>query len=220
VLEEEEALRELARFVREGGVVVFPTESSYALGADPASPAGVAAVFRMKKRSVGKPLPVVAASIEAFEELGIEGAADGFSGLEAAWPGALTIVVPCREALPASCGRKELAVRIPGHLPLRRLLARIGVALTATSANLAGSRPLLELQRLDELVGDERVVVIDGGRLEGGAPSTLVRLEGNSATVLRHGAIDLETLRGLAPSLCFEDDFSADAVGIPVEESD
>ncbi len=213
-LEEDRALGTLARFVRGGGVVVFPTESSYALGADPESPAGVAAVFRMKKRSAGKPLPVVAASLEAFEKLGIEGAAAGFSGLEEAWPGALTVVVPCREGLAASCGRKELAVRIPGHLRLRRLLARTGVALTATSANLAGSEPLLELERLDELVGDERVVVIDEGRLEGGPPSTLVRLDGKSVTVLRHGAIPLETLRRIAPSLCFRNGFSAGAVEI------
>ena len=91
-LEGAEASSDLARFVREGGVVVYPTESSYALGADPASPSGVGAVFRMKRRAIGKPLPVVAASVEALEELGIEDAAAGFSGLEAAWPGALTVV--------------------------------------------------------------------------------------------------------------------------------
>lgn len=218
-LEGGQELRELAGFVREGGVVVFPTESSYALGADPESLTGVAAVFRMKKRSARKPLPVVAASLEAFEELGIEGAAAGFSGLEKAWPGALTVVVPCREAVAASCGREELAVRIPGHNELRRLLARTGVALTATSANLAGNAPLLELERLDELVGDERVMVIDEGRLEGGPPSTLVRLDGESVTVLRHGAIPLETLRRIAPSLCFRNGLSTGAVEVPVEET-
>lgn len=216
--EQEDEVRELARFVRSGGVVVFPSESSYALGADPVNAAGVAAVYRIKRRPGDKPLPVVAASMEALEQLGILRGSAGFSGLEEAWPGPLTVVLPCRDALPAGSGRKELAVRIPGHRRLRRLLARAGVALTATSANLAGDDPLLELGELVELVSDERILVIDQGRLEGGPPSTLVRWEGDSVTVLRRGAMDVETLRRVAPGLRFNEGFSAGAVEIPVEE--
>jgi L-threonylcarbamoyladenylate synthase len=216
--EREEEVRELARFVRGGGVVVFPTESSYALGADPASAAGVASVYRIKGRPAGKPLPVVASSIDDLEHLGVRVRFDGFSDLEAAWPGPLTMVVPCQSGLPAACGRSELAVRIPGHRRLRRLLTRAAVTLTATSANLAGEEPWLELGELSELVKDERVLAIDQGRLPGGPPSTLVRWEGDGVSVLRRGAIDVQSLREIAPRLHFNDGFSAGAVEIPVEE--
>ncbi len=211
-------VRELARFVRSGGVVVFPTESSYALGADPESVAGVAAVYRIKGRPGDKPLPVVAAEMEALEQLGIRPGSGGFSGLEKAWPGPLTVVLPCERALPATCGRKELAVRIPGHRRLRRLLSRAGVALTATSANLAGKDSLLQLGEVAELVAGERILAIDQGPLRGGPPSTLVRWEGDSVTVLRRGAIEVETLRAMAPGLRFDERFSAGVVEIPVEE--
>ncbi len=217
-LERADAVRGLARFVRAGGVVVFPTESSYALGADPANTAGVAAVCRIKGRPDGKPLPVVAGSIEILEKLGVQPISRGCSGLERVWPGALTVILPCRSVLPAAQGRRELAVRIPGHRRLLDLLARTGVALTSTSANLAGQEPLLKLDRLARLVGDERVLAIDEGCLEGGPPSTLVRLEGDSATVLRPGAIDVERLREAAPELSFKDVFSAATVEKPVEE--
>ncbi|MCP4203718.1 MAG: threonylcarbamoyl-AMP synthase [bacterium] len=216
--EQESEARGLARFVRSGGVVVFPTESSYALGADPENADGVATVYRIKKRPGDKPLPVVVASIDYFKQLGIHCGSGGFSGLAKAWPGPLTVVVPSERALPAACGRKELAVRVPGHRRLRRLLERAGVALTATSANLAGDEPLLELGQLAKLVAGERVLVIDEGPLDGGAPSTLVRWEGDSATVLRWGALNLEGLRRVAPGLRFKQGFSAGAVEIPVEE--
>lgn len=216
--EREEEVRGLARFVRGGGVVVFPTESSYALGADPENAQGVAAVYRIKARPGGKPLPVVVANMDVFKQLGLPGRPDRLCGLEAAWPGPLTVVLPCRGGLPAASGRKELAVRIPGHRRLRHLLARASIALTATSANVAGREPLLELNKVVELVSGERALVIDQGRLQGGPPSTLVRWEGDSVTILRDGAMSAEILRELAPRLTFYEGFSADAVEIPAEE--
>lgn len=216
-LESEAACAELARFVREGGVVVFPTESSYALGADPASAAGVAAVFDIKGRSADKPLPVVAANREALEPLGIDTRGAAIDALLRAWPGALTVILPSREALPAACGRRELAVRVPGHRRLLELLSKLECSLTATSANLAGGEPVLDPASVADLVGARPVRVIDEGRLPGGPPSTLVRLEGDCVTVLRRGAMPVETLRALAPSLCFVDGFSSAAVEISVD---
>lgn len=216
-LESRDTLEELARFVRQGGVVVFPTESSYALGADPTNPVGVAAVFRIKNRRADKPLPVVVAGPEALEALGVEPPVEGLSVLAKAWPGPLTMILPLRKTLPAASGRTELAVRVPGHRRLRALLARLGCALTATSANLAGEAPLLDAADVDDLVGQAPMWIIDEGRLRGGSPSTLVRMAGNRVTVLRRGAVEIDRLRELAPQLVFDDDFSATAVEIPAD---
>lgn len=218
-LESAEAVAELARFVRGGGVVVFPTESSYALGADPESSTGVAAVFRIKGRPADKPLPVVVAGEPALEPLGVDRSVDGLPALARAWPGPLTVILPLRRSMAAACGRGELAVRVPGHARLRELLERMDLALTATSANLAGARPLLSPADVARLPGVEGARILDGGNLPGGLPSTLVRLQDHRATVLRQGAIGIEQLRALAPDLEFDESFSAAAVEIPVDGS-
>lgn len=196
---------------------MFPTESSYALGVDPENRSAVAAVYRLKRRPVGKPLPVVVGEQSRLRSLGIELQDEGLSGLEQAWPGALTVILPCSRPLPAACGRYELAVRIPGHLRLRKLLAESGIPLTATSANLAGDEPVLDPAELARWL-DANALLIDEGPLPSARPSTIVRLEGRRATVVRTGAVAVSELRELAPTVEFDDGFSAVAVEKPVEE--
>lgn len=208
----------LAGFLQGGGVVVFPTESSYALGADPLNADGVETVFRLKCRSAAKALPVVLGSVEALPALGIDLQETDLLGLAGAWPGPLSLILPCARPLPASGGRRDLAVRVPGHDRLRDLLSACPSGLTATSANLAGEEPILEPDEIVDWIGHENLMVIDEGRLAGGPPSTMVRIDGRAATVLRFGAIGLDELRRLAPTLDFNSGFSADAVEIPVED--
>lgn len=197
---------------------MFPTESSYALGVDPSHADAVAAVCELKRRPPSKPFPVVAGDLETLSALGVSLSRDHLGGFETGWPGPLSLVLPCSRPLPAAAGRRDLAVRIPGHGRLRELLARVSIALTATSANRSGEEPVLEVDGVDELVGDAEAVLIDEGRLPGGPPSTLVRLEGGRATVLRSGGVEDATLRRLAPGVELTHAFSAAAVEIPVED--
>lgn len=193
----------LAELLRRGGVLGIPTESSYGLAADPHSPGGVERVFRLKGRDGGKPLPVVVAGGEQLAALGIDfedpilGGPSGalLAALGRCWPAPLTVVLPLLRPLPASAGRCELAVRVPAHPGLRRLLAALG-PLTATSANPSGDPPLLEPRAVAELLAGEDAVVLDDGRLPGGPPSTLVRPgPGGEIEVLRRGAVSAERLR-------------------------
>jgi tRNA A37 threonylcarbamoyladenosine synthetase subunit TsaC/SUA5/YrdC len=106
------------------------------------------------------------------------------------WPprgsGAVTVVLPIERPLPATAGESTVAVRVPGHEGLRRLLAALGRPLTATSANRSGEPPVLGGAEAERLVAAasatggppaEDVVVIDGGTLPGGPPSTIVRFD-------------------------------------------
>jgi len=198
-----------------GGVLVIPTESSYGLAADPGSAEGVAAIYRLKGRAAGKALPVVAADRSQVVALGVAPDRVDWDRLEGVWPprgsGAVTVVLPIERSLPAAADETTVAVRIPDHAGLRRLLACLGRPLTATSANRSGEPPVLDPADAEALVAHAsdgevapgvRAVVIDGGTLPGGPPSTIVRLVGGGIgggdgqdvriEVLREGAVRSE----------------------------
>lgn len=193
-----ELLREV---LRQGGLLAIPTESSYGLAADPRSPEGVEAVYRVKRREAGKPLPVVVAGVSQLADLGIDPDLPILKRLSAFWPGPLTAALPLARPLPAAAGGRTLAVRVPGHEGLRDLLARLGHGLTATSANLSGGEPILDPREaaglLSGLPPGVPAAVVDGGELPGGPPSTLVAIEGGRVAVLRTGSFPVERLSEL-----------------------
>lgn len=183
-------LQPLRDLLARGGILAIPTESSYGLAADPRSAAGIAAIYRVKERDRGKPLLVVAADLGQLEALGARTGAPGVAEIAALWPAPLTLLLPLEpgQDLPAAAGGSTLAARIPAHAELRKLLARLGFALTATSANLAGAEPIVEPARLDGLLALEDAIIWDAGLLPGGPPSTLVEPGPGGFKVLRAGA--------------------------------
>ena len=219
-----EPLAPLAALLAAGGVLAIPTESSYGLAVRPDSAAGVAAIYRIKERERGKALPVVIGGLDQLAGLGIDRDLPILRRLAAFWPGPLTAVLPlgprAGEGVAAAAGGASLAVRIPGHPRLLALLVGLGHGLTATSANRSGEEPLLDPARVAELLAGEAAMVVDGGVLAGGPPSTLVRLvaagdgerhrdgrgehqdyeedgdeSGCAVEVLRLGSLPLERLR-------------------------
>jgi L-threonylcarbamoyladenylate synthase len=204
-----DAVGPLAAHLAAGGVVAIPTESSYGLAAVPTHAGGVEAVYRVKRRERGKPLPVVIAGVEQLPGLGIAADLPILTRLSAFWPGALTVVVPLAgdPPVPAAAGSGCLAVRVPGHALLRELLASLGHGLTATSLNVSGEPPILapgEAIRLLRSTPGVAAMVVDGGELAGGPPSTLVEAVAPedpqdaappAVRVLRAGAFPIELLR-------------------------
>jgi L-threonylcarbamoyladenylate synthase len=185
----------LQTLLARGGFLAIPTESSYGLAADPRNQTGVEAIYRIKEREAGKPLPVVVADLEQLRDLGIDPRLPILEALSACWPAPLTAVLPIGRPLPAAAGEPTLAVRIPAHEGLRRLLAELGHGLTATSANRSGEAPLLDPAAVAELLADADAAVVDGGILPGGPPSTLVAIEASGPVVLRTGSFPVERLR-------------------------
>lgn len=186
--------------VEAGGVLAIPTESSYGLAVDPWNAEGIDRVFRLKGRDAARALPLVAADRSQIAALGADSRSldrpELAPWIERFWPGPLTVVLPLgpggRE-LPARSPDGTVAVRIPGHEGLRRLLEALGRPLTATSANRTGEPPLLDPDGAARLLAglpEGRAAVIDGGVLAGGPPSTLIRLREGRVEVLRRGAVD------------------------------
>lgn len=188
-----EPLAPLLATLARGGLLAIPTESSYGLAVDPRDAAGVEAIFRLKGRERGKPLPVVVAGRAQIEALGVATEAPALAWAEARWPAALSVLLPLRAPLPASGGESTLAVRVPAHAGLRGLLEALGRPLTATSANPSGGEPYLDPVALTAWLAaaGADACVVEGGVLSGGAPSTLVEWRPQGARVLRAGRFEL-----------------------------
>ncbi len=187
LLASENLIAELAALLRSGGVAAIPTETFYALAADPRSETGVARVLAAKGRGERKPLLVLFAERSQLELLGVTSPHAALEPFFAVWPAPLSVVVPLRAPLPASLGQPNLGVRIPAHDALRRLLARLG-PVTGTSANPSGQRARVDPEEVVELFSREIDVFVDGGWTPGGLPSTLVDATVDPPRLLRAGA--------------------------------
>ncbi|MCB1033557.1 MAG: L-threonylcarbamoyladenylate synthase, partial [Acidobacteria bacterium] len=200
----EDGIGVLEEVLSRGGIIAFPTESSYAYGVDPRNPEGVERVYVAKGRPASKALPVVVASVGDLECLGVAPALEAIAQLARIWPAPLTAVLPTTEDLPAAAGTGGIAVRIPAHAGLRRLLTELG-PLTATSANPSGEEPALTAQQARAYLEGEDAVIVDGPALPGGPASTLIRWDGGAWQVLREGAfppVELKRLLVLRKEAC------------------
>lgn len=180
--EQSALLDEVAAELRSGAVVAFPTETFYALGADPRCPAGVAEIFRLKGRPEDRRLPWIAASraqVEAVCRLPKAAAALA----DRYWPGPVTLVLSLRSA-----DEEGVAVRVSAHPLARALAGALGHPVISTSANRSGAPPVTTAGEVREaFAGPENANfrILDGGRTPGGEPSAIVDLTGASARVLR-----------------------------------
>jgi len=179
---------EAAAVVRGGGLVVYPTDTVYGLGANPKDVAAVTRLFKVKKRDA-KPIPILCDSLTSALRL----AWLNPRSVELAkryWPGALTIVAPLRTELPFSIhqGTGTVGVRVPGSKLCVLLVRLCGGMLTGTSANLSGKSPCRSAEEANEQLGEDVDMILNGGQLAGVA-STVVRAVGDKIEVLREGAV-------------------------------
>jgi L-threonylcarbamoyladenylate synthase len=177
------AVAALRGTLAEHGVAAVPTETFYGLAVAPDDPVAVRRVYVLKGRPEARALPVIGASLTQLESLVI--VPEGWRGrLAAAWPAAFTAILGARMALAAAGG--TVAVRVPGHVLLRALLASVG-PLTATSANRSGSMPLTHADEVADALGASLSLLLDGGETPGGVPSTLLDLTSGQPRVVRRG---------------------------------
>ncbi len=185
-------VREAARLLVEGRLLVYPTETLDAIGG--VATADVALrVRRAKGRDETKPLPLIAAGLEQARSL-CEGWPETAAVLSGRfWPGPLTLVLPARAGLPPEIGGFSLALRVPGLLLPRELCEQAG-PLVSTSANRSGEPPPVECAPAVAALGGEVALALDSGRLDGVA-STIVDLTG-APRLLRAGAVPEALIAG------------------------
>ena len=188
-----------AAALRRGGVIAYPTETYYGLGALASDGAAVERPLRAKQRPDGKALPLLGADLAQLE------AVAEFSPLArrlaaAFWPGPLTLVLPAHPGLHASItgGGGTVGVRVTSSEAAKALAAAAGGALVATSANPSGAAPPTTAAGIDPALRARLDGVLDGGTTPGGAPSTVVAVLGGRLELLRAGAVAVEALQALA----------------------
>jgi len=183
-------LARAAAVLREGGLVAFPTETFYALGAVATDPAAIRRVFALKTRTASKPLLVLVDSIAMAETLAREVTPRARELMARHWPGALTLVLRARADLPTelTAGTHTIGVRWSSHPVAQGVVRALGIPVTAPSANVEGGAPPTTaadvLSAFDGLVE----LVLDGGPTAGALASTLVDVTGEPR-ILRRGAV-------------------------------
>ncbi len=193
----EARVRAAAEVLRRGGIVAYPTETFYGLGALARDGAAVERLVRAKGRADGKPLPLVAADRAQVDEVAeVDALAERLAARF--WPGPLTLVLPARSGLPApiAAGTGTVGVRVPGSALARALALAAGGALVATSANPSGEPPAARAEDLSPALRARLDGVLDLGPTPGGLPSTVVAVEGGSVRLVREGAVPFREVMG------------------------
>ena len=210
------AIAEAAQVLRRGGLVAFPTETVYGLGADATNGCAVARVFEAKARPQFNPLIVHVRDRSEAERYGefiplARRLADAF------WPGPLTLVLrrtpDCRLSDLVSAGLDTVALRVPSHPVAVGLIAAAGLPIAAPSANLSGRITATSAAHVAQSLGTGVDLILDGGATPLGLESSVVGFAGAQPILLRAGAITRERLEAVAGPLAAPDDASVQSPG-------
>jgi L-threonylcarbamoyladenylate synthase len=181
--------------LKAGELVVYPTETFYAIGADPFSAIAMERLFAAKGREAGRLVGLIAADTAMAFSVAREIPEDARRLAAAFWPGPLTLVLPARAGLAAEVvGPDGVAVRISPHPLARALAAGLGRPITATSANLSGGPPATTIAEARVAFGKKVKVYLEGGKLTASAPSTVIAMGMEGWRMIRAGAISADQI--------------------------
>jgi len=191
---------EAVRILRAGGLVAFPTETVYGLGADATNERAVRRIFAVKGRPSAHPLIVHLHDVEQAEAWAAELPETARKLATAFWPGPLTIVVARAEGVldAVTGGQSTVALRVPSHPIARELLAAFGGGIAAPSANRYGRVSPTTAAHVREDLGNDVDLVLDGGACAVGVESTIVDCSAGGAAILRPGGVTREEIESVA----------------------
>ncbi|MHB1293357.1 MAG: L-threonylcarbamoyladenylate synthase [Anaerolineae bacterium] len=200
---EASAVDEALRALRQGELVVFPTDTVYGVGCDVWRAEAVEKLYWAKGRPAHLAIPVLVSSQDALVRVARALPKDLGPLAEAFWPGALTVVVRRAPDLPAilTAGEDTVAVRMPDDALALALIEGMDEALAVTSANLSGRPSPVTAQDALRDLGGRVAVVLDGGTCPGGVASSIVDLVSDPPVLLRQGGLSLEALQQVLPRL-------------------
>ena len=192
--------------LKQGGLVAFPTDTVYGLGACATIHQAVERIYQLKERPRNMALPLLLAHTSQIAEVAEPVSKLAWLLVNSFLPGALTLVLYKSNSVPdiITAGGKTVAVRIPDHPVPVALIQGVGAPIVGTSANLSGKPSSVTADEVYSQFGDRIDLIIDGGQCSGGRESTIVDVTGETPVVLREGAISRQQLERVCRVLCLE----------------
>ena len=182
------------KILQNGGIVAFPTDTVYGLGALAFNNNAIESIYKAKNRPIEKAIPILIGDLSDFEKVADDIPNMALRFASRFWPGPLTCIVPKKQTLPlAVSATSTIAVRIPDHIDARALLRAAG-PMAVTSANISGGQNPSTAQEVYDQLNGRIPLILDGGTTQGGIPSTLVDCTGELPVILREGPITLNEL--------------------------
>jgi L-threonylcarbamoyladenylate synthase len=191
-----DVIETVAAVLSRDGVMAYPTETFYGLGALCFSVKAVRRIYRMKARDAGKPLSLIVSDIDMVETLAACPPTIFYRLAGELWPGPLTLVLKASPSFPARLAGPghTIGVRIPSVPWLRRLVHEVGIPITATSANISGGGEISDSAEILRIFNNEVDIIVDGGPTTGRRVSTIVDITGPTPRILREGAVPASKL--------------------------
>ena len=191
----DESIQAALKILHNGGLIAFPTDTVYGVGALAFDGKAVESIYTAKDRPIEKAIPVLIGDIEDMEKVGMNIPEIAYKLASRFWPGPLTCIIPKQLTLPESVSATDtVGVRVPDHEVARALLRAAG-PMAVTSANISGQPSPSSAQEVFAQLGGRIDLIIDEGLTPGGVPSTLVDCTGKDIKIIRKGPISLQEIR-------------------------
>ena len=178
------------KILQKGGVIAFPTDTVYGLGADAFNSTAVERIYEIKNRPKHRQLPLLIVNVEQLTTLADPIPEIAWFLARRFWPGGLTLVLPKTDSLPVYLAPgPTIAARVPDHPACLAIIQHLGNPIIGTSANISGQPPALTAEEVGQQLGGKIDFIINGGKCPGGKESTVVDVTRESPIILRQGII-------------------------------
>ena len=188
-----------AEVIKSGGLVAFPTETVYGLGADGLDPIAVAKIFEAKQRPSFNPLILHVAEADQVKDIASTDNSAILKLMDTFWPGPLTLVIPKKEIVPdiVTSGNPTVAVRMPDHQVALKLIKEAGKPIAAPSANVFSQLSPTNAGHVVKQLKDKVDIILDGGNCSIGVESTIIHIKDDEITLLRPGGLAIEEIENI-----------------------
>lgn len=193
---DDKKLQEVANIIRQGGIVVFPTETVYGIGTNGLDSKSISKLYHVKQRPLNKPISLLVSSLEMVKAV-TENISDiEYKLMEAFFPGPLTIILKKNKLVPNNLTNNTdtVGIRLPDNIIARKLIEYANVPIATPSANISGRSSGTNIQDIIKDFGDKVDYYIDGGPSKLGIGSTIVKIEDNKPLIFREGSISKEQI--------------------------
>lgn len=192
-------LRYSAEIIKNGGIVVFPTETVYGIGTNGLYKEAVQRLYKIKERPLNKPISLLVSDFEMIENVVKDISEIEYKIMKKFFPGPLTIILNKKDIVPdiLTSGGSTVGIRMPEEEITRKLIEYAGVPIAAPSANISGKPSGIDIKDIIKEFGDKVNYYIDGGKSKIGISSTIVKAENNTIKILREGSISKKEIENI-----------------------